>query len=93
MNRAELRATVWEVSSGECEWSGCPARAAEMAHIHGIGMGGRPSADVLPNVAALCKFHHDLLDGRTDIARRYEISELLRELVDLKRVKDGWVNE
>jgi hypothetical protein len=53
-------------------------------------MGGRPSADVLTNLAGLCHYHHNLLDGRTDVARRYETAELLRELVELRRSRGGF---
>jgi hypothetical protein len=35
----------------------------EMAHIFGVGMGGRRSADFPENVAWLCRFHHRTLDG------------------------------
>jgi len=35
-----------------------------MAHIEGIGMGGRKSADTPGNVLFLCIPHHDQFDGR-----------------------------
>lgn len=91
--RGELRADVVEISAGICEWPGCKDPMKDLAHIHGIGMGGRPSADVLPNVAGLCRYHHDLLDGRTGRGLRYELGELLGVWVDAKRSADGWVNE
>ena len=91
--RTELRADLVEISGGVCEWPGCKERMKEMAHIHGIGMGGRRSADVLPNVAGLCRYHHDLLDGREKRGLRYELGELLGVWVDTKRSADGWVNE
>lgn len=91
-SRSELREEVVEISGGRCEWPGCVERMMELSHIHGIGMGGRRSADVLPNVAGLCRYHHDLLDGRTKQGLRYELGELLRVWVDAKRTTDGWVN-
>lgn len=67
-NRAALRARLWEVSGGLCEWPDTPLphRAEEMAHLEGIGMGGRPSADRLDNVAALCRQGHLVLDEGID---------------------------
>lgn len=62
MNRSELRARLWEITTC-CEWTGCHRARKEMAHLHSIGMGGRPSADVLENVAALCADHALMSDG------------------------------
>ena len=91
--RSKLRADVVEISGGVCEWPGCNQPMMELAHIHGVGMGGRRSAEVLPNVAGLCRYHHDLLDGREKRGLRYELGELLGEFVDFQRTKNGWVNE
>lgn len=75
--RRQLHA-VLEEWAGACEWPGCEHRGPyEMAHVHGVGMGGRPSADTLENVALLCRFHHDLLDGRTTRELRVEMAFLL----------------
>ena len=41
-------------------------------------MGGSPSRNDPDNVALLCEYHHDLLDGRLVAGRRYETAELLK---------------
>jgi hypothetical protein len=35
-----------------------------MAHIYGKRMGGSAAEDRLDRVALLCRWHHDILDGR-----------------------------
>ena len=58
----------------------------EMAHIaHGIGMGGRKSADTLDAVGMLCRLHHDLLDGRNMTGKRVEIAGLLTNIIRSSR--------
>ena len=52
-----------------------------MAHIRGTGAGGRPSADVIENVWMLCKFHHDLYDGRSHAGLKRAIGDLAVEIV------------
>lgn len=81
--RTQLRQIVDEWAA-TCEWPSCDILAfdslgdgLQLAHIHGIGMGGRPSADTLGNVALLCRYHHDLLDGRTHAGLRYAVGNLL----------------
>jgi hypothetical protein len=74
--RSELRAIVSKWAAW-CEWPECPLPGAQLAHIEGIGMGGRPSADTLGNVAWLCVPHHDLLDGRSHANLRMEMAKLL----------------
>ena len=84
--RSELRAEVIERSRGICEWSRCTDPGEQLAHIRGIGRGGNPDGtrDTIDNVAWLCVYHHDLLDGRTDRMRLHEIESLLLELVALR---------
>ena len=86
-----LRERVVERSGGICEWSGCEAPGAHMAHIEGIGRGGDPLGvrDDEKNVCFLCVYHHDLLDGRTSRFRLREIEQLLTELVELRGVVRG----
>lgn len=55
-----------------------------MGHLEGTGMGGRESADVLENVAMLCRFHHDLLDGRTHHGLRRAHGACLRAVIELR---------
>ena len=84
MTRSELRDQVIIRSRGGCEHPGCVASGSEMAHVIGIGMGGRPSADRLDNVLWLCRHHHDLLDGREHHGLRRAMGELYRELLRLR---------
>lgn len=83
--RSGLRSAVADRSEGECEWSGCQSPAAHMAHIEGIGRGGDPLGlrDKPENVAMLCVWHHDMLDGRVGWSLR-EIEALLHEIVKLR---------
>lgn len=74
----QLRAELVEVAGGRCEWPYCKDAGQEMAHLHHRGMGGSPSANTLPNVALLCRRHHDLLDGRTALGTlRVELNQTL----------------
>ena len=75
--RRELRARLVARARGRCEWPACGDAGEHMAHIDGIGMGGRASADRLSNVALLCRFHHDVLDGRTISGRARAVRDLL----------------
>ena len=69
VDRGELRAQALERDK-RCVW--CKAIDAEtdcspvleMAHAHGIGMGGRNSADTLDNTIILDQHCHAMLDGR-----------------------------
>jgi hypothetical protein len=52
-----------------------------MAHIVGKGMGGSREANTLDNVIMLCRYHHDLFDGRTHEGLHRELAALLRSLL------------
>ncbi len=80
--RSELREQVVERAGGRCEWAGCYDPGEHMAHITGIGAGGDPTGvmDTLDNVAFLCVFHHDMLDGRRQM-KLWEVGELLRATI------------
>ena len=82
MSRKDLREHVFTRSRGMCDWSLCNDRAEDLAHIRGLGRGGNPdgSRDTASNCASLCKFHHDLLDGRRQM-KLWEIESLLLELI------------
>jgi len=58
-----------------------------MAHILGVGMGGRNKQEKFDpeNVAILCKLHHDIYDGRTISMAKKEYRALLKGYLDLKR--------
>jgi hypothetical protein len=55
-----------------------------MAHIRGIGHGGRPSADELANVWMLCRRHHDIYDGREHAGLKKAMGDLVIELLALR---------
>ena len=82
LRRSELRIQVVERAGGRCEWAGCLLPGLHMAHISGSGLGGDPKGirDTLHNTAFLCKFHHDMLDGRIRMSL-YEVGELLRATI------------
>lgn len=83
-NLKTLRGIVERRSRGYCEWSRCQSFGEQLAHIRGKGMGGRPSADQLDNLALLCVRHHDLLDGREHAGLRVAVAELLAQVIELK---------
>lgn len=77
-DRAELHDQALHLDRFHCAWAGCSVTMhLEMAHLRGVGMGGRESADTISNVAMLCRVHHDLLDGRTHAGLRRELGILL----------------
>ncbi len=75
---------------GFCEYAECFEPAVEMAHLEGSGMGGSVALDVLDNVAMLCKYHHDLLDGREHHGLRREHGRLLAEVIRLRFDLSSW---
>ena len=62
--RGDLHAALID-AVGRCEWPQCgtPGDRLELAHLHSVGMGGRPSADTIDNVALLCWRHARWSDG------------------------------
>lgn len=77
MSRSRLRAALWDLTGGMCEWPECSEQADEMAHIEPSGMGGRSSVDTIRNVWALCREHHNILDGRPS---QMKTSRAIRDL-------------
>ena len=75
-----LREELINLDGRTCAWPHCPAPGAEVAHLTHRGMGGTsdPTINEVGNLALLCTYHHNLLDGRTTMSRRYEIGLLLR---------------
>jgi len=73
----------------KCEWPLCDNfdKKLEMAHITGIGMGGRNKKNKfdIENVVILCKLHHDIYDGRTISMAKKEYRILLQNYLLLKR--------
>jgi len=64
---------------GSCVWPGCvhPQHDLQLAHLTHRGLGGSEEANRLDNVAMLCRYHHDVLDGRTRNGRRRAVLDLL----------------
>lgn len=78
----ELHDQTFLRAQGTCEWPYCVDPAEEMAHLVHRGMGGSKYANRLENCAAMCKRHHDLLDGRTALGTlRWELNELMRRVI------------
>jgi len=61
--RTVLRAQARELAGDHCCWPGCTSAGAELAHLHSVGMGGRKAADVITNVAWMCRKHARMTDG------------------------------
>jgi hypothetical protein len=61
--RSVLRCQARELAGGMCDWPSCERPGQELAHIRSIGMGGRPSADVIENCCWLCHTHSRMSDG------------------------------
>jgi len=81
INKSDLRASALKRAKNKCEWAGCDERQwLEMAHIKAIGMGGRDRniSNDPENVAILCKYHHDIFDGRQQVGAQKEYQALLR---------------
>lgn len=73
-----LRVAAMERAGNTCEWPRCfSTDRLQLAHLLHRGMGGSEAANTLGNVAILCGWHHDILDGRTVKGRRAEVATLL----------------
>lgn len=86
---AALRSELVALAGGRCEWPECAAWGEQMAHLKHRGMGGSRIANRIDNVAWLCVWHHDILDGRTVVGRAREVSALLGLVVAESRRRDG----
>lgn len=86
-----LRAQVWDLSGGMCEWPYCLEAAAELAHLHSTGMGGRPSAHTLDNVAAMCWAHARVSDGLTPGTHGRQWHDAQIRLLGLEPGVKAWV--
>ncbi len=80
MRRSELRAKVFELAGGRCEFPGCPKAATELAHLHSIGAGGRKSADTLDNTMAACPDHARITDGLYGTGGREQFEKAMRSI-------------
>jgi hypothetical protein len=83
MTPGELREKVL-ARDRHCVWPGCVFEVSgvnplECAHLTHRGMGGAEDRNNLANAVALCKMHHDVLDGRQGLAKtRAELVAMLR---------------
>ena len=89
---AELREGCFARDDWTCKWPGCKVdqfwtgwlggditNELQMAHIQHRGMGGSKEANRLENVITLCRFHHDIFDGRDGSANvKRELAVMLR---------------
>ena len=84
---SEIRKEAMQRAKGRCEWAYCnDDKWLELAHIQGIGMGGNKKRKYdIDNVCILCKYHHDIYDGRTISLAKKEYRALLKGYLDLKR--------
>jgi predicted restriction endonuclease len=81
LSLSDLRTQALERADYMCEWPECYTKEwLELAHIVGIGMGGRDNKTKydLDNVVILCKMHHDIYDGRTISMAKKEYRQLLK---------------
>ena len=88
MSLSDLRTQALERADYMCEWPECYSKEwLELAHIVGIGMGGRDSKTKYnpDNVIILCKMHHDIYDGRTISYAKREYRQLLKSYIDYAR--------
>jgi len=79
-NLSEIRELALKRANYACEWAYCTDKNwLELAHILGIGMGGRDKQSKydLNNVAILCKYHHDIYDGRRNNGTKRAYRDLL----------------
>jgi hypothetical protein len=79
-----IREKALERARGRCEWANCSSsKWLELAHIKDIGMGGNKNRKFdIQNVAMLCKWHHDIYDGRQSMGTKVAYRELLRGFLD-----------
>lgn len=75
-----LREEAMKRAGGRCEWAYCnDNKWLELAHIQGIGMGGNKKRKYdINNVAILCKWHHDVYDGRQSSGAKAAYRDLLK---------------
>ena len=85
----DMREHALERANYKCEWADCDNThiRLEMAHLVGIGMGGRNKDTKydINNVAMLCKQHHDIYDGRIQSLAKKEYRKLLTAYLNLSR--------
>ena len=84
---SKLRDRALQRARYKCEWVDCnESRWLELAHIKDIGMGGRDAKIKyeFDNVCILCKYHHDIYDGRNTKGTKRAMISLLKAYLQLK---------
>ena len=80
-------------ANNNCEWPKCvnTKDPLEMAHVHGIGMGGSKTRKYdINNVAMLCRMHHRLYDGDTITYSTAEYRYLLQGYLSYKHEQSDY---
>lgn len=78
----EMRDSIMARQGAECLVPDCPDPWVDGAHIEPSGAGGRPSTYTPKNIIGLCRFHHDVFDGRELHGRQRLLRVLMRSLAD-----------
>ena len=78
---AAERDTIWQRDRGRCIWPHCAAPAAEVAHFHSRGAGGRISANTPSNMGLLCWDHARISDGEYGSGGREQYEQAHRDLL------------
>lgn len=83
---SEIRKEAMQRAKGRCEWAYCnDDKWLELAHIQGIGMGGNKKRKYdIDNVCILCKYHHDIYDGRRPNGSKRAYRDLLQGFLKRK---------
>ena len=84
---SEIREEAMQRANSQCEWAYCnDNKWLELAHIKDIGMGGRDAKIKyeFDNVCILCKYHHDIYDGRNTKGTKRAMISLLKAYLQLK---------
>lgn len=87
---SKIREIALQRANYQCEWEDCGDKKwLELAHILDIGMGGRDATSKydLNNVCILCKYHHDIYDGRDTKGSKRAYRALLTGYLKMKYSK------
>jgi predicted restriction endonuclease len=81
---APIREEAFRRAGNVCEWANCDSNKwLELAHLKDIGMGGNKARKYnVDNTAVLCKWHHDIYDGRQSMGTKVAYRELLEGYLD-----------
>lgn len=87
---AALRDEVFARDGFACKWPGCEYERAvykgplQLAHIQHRGMGGSVIVNTPSHCVTLCRYHHDIFDGRDGSANvKRELALMLRTVAGI----------